>query len=90
MPRPADSRPRPRSAAEQVAAFRGAIAQALEEGVSTDSMTLRLTLGDAANLRKDRTIPIEDISFADGEMRLLGVKVVSGGITQSGLDFAQG
>lgn len=88
MAKIADTRPRTRSAAEAVAAFRGAIAQALEDGVASETMTLRLTLGDAASLRKDRSIPLEDISFAGGEMRLLGVKVVSGGIDRSGLDFA--
>lgn len=87
MAKIADTRPRTRSAAESVAAFRGAIAQALEDGVASDDMTLRLTLGDAANLRKDRSIPIADISFVGGEMRLLGVRVISGGIDRSGLDI---
>ncbi len=78
--------PRTKTAAESVAAFRGAIAQALQDGIGADDMTLHLTLGDAACLRKDRSIPIEDISFSGGEMRLLGVKVNSGGITASALE----
>lgn len=77
---------RTKTAAESVAAFRGAIAQALEDGIGADDMTLHLTLGDAACLRKDRSIPIEDISFSGGEMRLLGVKVMSGGIPASELE----
>jgi hypothetical protein len=79
--------PRARSATESVAMLRSAIVQALEDGVGSDDMTLRLTLGDAANLRRDRSIPVEDISFRGGEMRLLGVKVVSGGIDHSTLDL---
>lgn len=78
---------RARSAAQSVAEFRGAILQALQDGVGSDDMTLRLTLGDAANLRRDRSIPVEDISFRGGEMRLLGVKVISGGIDQSALEL---
>ncbi|HEX5377069.1 MAG TPA: hypothetical protein VFW47_00765 [Phenylobacterium sp.] len=90
MAKPAPSQPRPRNAAQSVAAFRSAIAKAIEDGVDADAMTLRLTLGDAANLRKDRSIPIEDISFRDGEMRLLGVKVVTGGVRDSSLDLTEG
>lgn len=89
MAKTATAQPRARSAAQSVAEFRGAIIQALEDGVASDDMTLRLTLGDAANLRRDRSIPVEDISFRGGEMRLLGVKVVSGGIDHSALELSE-
>ena len=82
----APSAPKTKTAAQSVAALRDEVAQALADGVAADDMTLHLTLGDASNMRRDRSIPIEDISFSDGEMRLLGVKVQSGGILQSGLE----
>jgi len=66
--------------------FRKAIEQAELEGVAREQMTLRLTLRDDSRLKRDRTLALEDISFSDGEMRFLGVKVVAGGITSSSLD----
>jgi hypothetical protein len=70
--------------------FRQAIEHAESEGVSRDQMTLRLTLRDDSRLKRDRTLAVEDLSFADGEMRFLGVKVVAGGIISSGLDLGEG
>ena len=58
--------------------FRAAIANAQAQGAESSTMLLRLTLGDEAKLRRDRSIPLEDIRFADGEMRFLGVKIVTG------------
>ncbi|HEX6859002.1 MAG TPA: hypothetical protein VF138_02210 [Caulobacteraceae bacterium] len=49
-------------------------------------MLLRLTHGDASELKRDRTLAVEDISFADGVMRFLGVKAELGGVTSSRLD----
>ena len=66
--------------------LRNAIDKALEDGVTRDDMLLRLTHGDAAELKRDRTLAIEDISFAGGVMRFLGVKVTPGGVTTSRLD----
>ena len=66
--------------------FRAAIDKALAEGFSQKEMLLRLTYGDAAELKRDRSLAVEDISFKDGEMRFLGVKVTPGGITTSRLD----
>ncbi len=50
-------------------------------------MTLRLTLRDASNIRRDGEIPVQDLSFTGGEMRLLNVKVVTGGVDVSKLDL---
>ena len=76
-------RPNVRHSAE---IFRAAIDKALEDGVKPKNMLLRLTHGDASELKRDRTLAIEDISFAGGVMRFLGVKVELGGVTASRLD----
>jgi len=79
--------PRPQSNVRRSAEiFRAAIDKALAEGFSHKEMLLRLTHGDAAELKRDRSLAVEDISFKDGEMRFLGVKVAPGGITTSRLD----
>ena len=67
--------------------FRAAIAQAEEDGIAKTKMVLRLTLRDAAELKRDPAVAVEEISFKDGEMRFLGVKVAPGGVTTSSLDL---
>lgn len=67
--------------------FRPQIAAALAEGVAIDDMTLCLTLIDTSRLTRDATTPVADISFAGGVMRFLGVKVATGGITESALNL---
>ncbi|MDP3853258.1 hypothetical protein [Phenylobacterium sp.] len=74
----------PKSMAET---FRKAIEAAELAGTARDAMTLRLTLRDASNIRRDNRIAVEDLSFAGGEMRLLQVKVVTGGVDVSMLDL---
>jgi hypothetical protein len=66
--------------------FRSLIEAAEAEGVRRDDMTLRLTLNDVTALKRDRELPIADISFAGGVMRYLGVKVEQGGVAESVLD----
>lgn len=66
--------------------FRPQIAAALAEGSTTDDLILRLTLNDASRLSRDRDIPVADISFTDGVMRYLGVRVEKGGVPESILD----
>jgi hypothetical protein len=65
--------------------FRDAIALATADGAPLDALVLILTRGDADKLKRDRAIAVSDISFADGEMRYLGVRVVQGGATVSAL-----
>jgi hypothetical protein len=69
--------------------FRAAIEQARLDGIEPSALLLRLTLGDVSRLKRDRAIPADEISFADGEMRYLGVKVVSGDIAASALVILQ-
>jgi len=87
MARTPDAPPRPRRSAE---IFRTAIDNAVAGGAALDDMMLRLTLSDASELKRDRTLAIEDISFSEGVMRFLGVKVTPGGVTASSLDVTGG
>lgn len=84
----ARSAPVPRKRGTVAAHFRDAIGKALEEGAGQDDMTLRLTLSDFSELKRDGSIAVEDISFKGGEMRYLGVKVTGGGVDASRLDLA--
>ena len=66
--------------------FRSQIAAAEADGVHKNDMTLRLTLMDVTALKRDRDLPVADISFVGGVMRYLGVKVEQGGVPESVLD----
>ena len=68
--------------------FRDEIAKAEAQGVSRNDMTLHLTLNDANQLRRDRSLPVADISFADGVMTFLGVMIVEGGVPASTLGLS--
>ena len=46
---------------------------------------LKLTLMDSSKLKRDPQIAMDEISFSDGEMRYLGVKVKQGGVVASQL-----
>jgi hypothetical protein len=64
-----------------------AIEQAEADGVARDAMTLRMTLRDASELKRDPKVAVADITFGEGGMRYLGVAVdQGGGVTQSILD----
>jgi hypothetical protein len=66
---------------------RMAIEQADADGVARDAMTLRMTLRDASELKRDPKVPMADISYGPDGMRYLGVAVdQGGGVTQSVLD----
>jgi hypothetical protein len=69
--------------------FKAAIEQAKLEGVDPSALLLRLTLGDVSRLKRDREIAADEISFAAGEMRYLGVKVVGGDVETSALVILQ-
>ncbi len=72
--------PRRLSAAAQ---FRAEIEKAEAAGALREDMSLHLTLNDVTELKRDRTLPLDDISFAGGTMRYLGVKIVQGGVSAS-------
>ena len=49
-------------------------------------MTLRMTLRDVSELKRDPKVATADISFSADGMRYLGVAVDAGGVVQSTLD----
>ena len=63
-----------------------AIEQADADGVKRAAMTLRMTLRDVSELKRDPKVPMADISYGEGGMRYLGVAVDQGGVTSSTLD----
>jgi hypothetical protein len=69
--------------------FKAEIERARLDGVDDSALLLRLTLGDVSRLKRDPGISASEISFADGEMRYLGVKVVGGDIATSALVILQ-
>lgn len=69
----------------RAARFRSQIERAEADGMARADMTLRLTHGDADLLKRDPGLAIADISFADGVMRFLGVRVEIGKVVESGL-----
>ncbi|MDB5463827.1 MAG: hypothetical protein JWP23_2216 [Phenylobacterium sp.] len=71
------------SAAEEA---RFAIEQADADGVVRTAMTLRMTLRDVSELKRDPKVAMADISYGPDGMRYLGVAVDQGGVTQSTLD----
>ncbi|HLK26391.1 MAG TPA: hypothetical protein VKT30_17170 [Caulobacteraceae bacterium] len=77
----------PPAASSAAVRFRREIERAEAGGVSRDAMTLRLTYGDAGQLRRDRTLAVEDISFSGGVMRYLGVAIAQGGVAESELAY---
>ncbi len=81
MKAPPAAAPRPTVAMR----FRSEIERAASEGVTLDEMALHLTLGDVELLKRDRALPVADISFVGGTMRFLGVRVVKGDVPASTL-----
>ena len=79
------ARPAPRLSVATT--FRQQIENAIAEGVGRDDMTLRLTLGDAHRIKGDHELAVEDVNFAGGVMRFLGVKVEQGGVAASSLEL---
>ncbi|WP_374468354.1 hypothetical protein [Phenylobacterium sp.] len=65
--------------------FRREIEAAEAAGVARGDMRLLLTLGELNQLRRDASVGLEDISFAGGVMRYLGVEVQQGGVAASSL-----
>ena len=70
--------------------FRSEIDKVEAAGVARDDMTRHLTSNDVSQLRRDRSLPVADISFTGGVMRYLGVKVEQGGVPESTLNYPTG
>ena len=65
--------------------FKTEIERAVLDGVPQADLSLHLTLGDIEQLKRDRAVPVEDVSFVGGTMRYLGVEVVKGNVPPSAL-----
>lgn len=63
--------------------FRGEIEKAEAAGFTREDLLLRLTLTDVSKLKRDTSLAVTDISFFDGAMRFLGVRVEAGGVAES-------
>jgi hypothetical protein len=63
--------------------FRDQIEMAEADGFGRPQMMLRMTHADASLLKRDPSLAVSDISFADGIMRFLGVRVEEGGVAES-------
>ena len=68
--------------------FKLEIEKAISEGADPAGLVLQLTLGDISRLKRDPAISTADISFDNGEMRYLGVKVAAGRVDASSLVVA--
>lgn len=73
---------------KRIQRLRDLIAAAQADGVKPAKLLLRLTLGDATEIKRDASVAVHEISFKDGEMRFLGIKVAEGGVSVSTLDRA--
>ncbi len=62
------------------------IDQAEADGVARADMTLRMTLRDASELKRDSKVPLEDIGYSAEGMRYLGVLVEQGYVSQTVID----
>lgn len=61
----------------------------MADGIPPSNLLLQLTRRDASNLKRDRSIAVTDISFADGEMRYLGVRVAENDVASSALTILE-
>jgi len=91
----ATKRPEPAStqyipAETRIGRLRDAIARADDQGFARDDMVLHLTLSDAAVLKRHPSVAADEISFANGCMRFLGVEVIPGPSPSSTLTPREG
>ncbi len=66
--------------------LRTAIVRAEDEGVVRGDMLLRLTFRDASLIKRSPAVSVDEVSFANGEMRFLGVRIVAGPVALSRLE----
>jgi hypothetical protein len=65
--------------------LRQAIAEAEAAGGDRKAMTLRLTAGDAALIKRSRDVAADEVRFSEGVMYFLGVRAEIGEVTTSSL-----
>ena len=62
--------------APDIADLRLAIDKAETQGIDRGDILLHLTLRNESVIKRSRSVGIDEISFADGQMRFVGVRVV--------------
>jgi len=69
--------------------FKTKIGQAKLEGIDPSALLLRLTRGDTSRLKRDKSLALSDIRFADGKMYYLDVMTSEGEVAISELIILQ-
>ncbi|HUZ12194.1 MAG TPA: hypothetical protein VMU93_05035 [Caulobacteraceae bacterium] len=69
--------------------FKAQIDKAAHDGLDPSSLLLQLTRSDVSRLKRDKSLSATDISFANGEMRYLGVRISEGEVAVSALVVPQ-
>lgn len=72
-----------------MAQLRKRLDEALANGHEPRDLVLRLTLRDAALIKRSPVFADDEIRFVDGVMQVLGVATVSGNVGESGLAPAE-
>ena len=75
-------------ASPSIADLRGAIDAALADGMKRKDLVLHLPLRDECRIKRSPDVAMEEVSFGDGGMSFLGIRVISGAVTVSMLDRA--
>lgn len=81
--------PLPTRRATPAVHFRGEIERAVAAGLARKDLVLRLTHADASKLKRDASLAVTDISFSEGAMWFLGVRVQGGGVSGSFLEHPE-
>jgi hypothetical protein len=74
-------------AAPTIVDLRAAIARALEDGSDIGDLRLRVTRRHEAEIKRSPEVQLDEVSFKDGVMAFLGVKVLVGQNDVSFLDL---
>lgn len=72
-----------------MAQLRKRLSEALANGHRPEDLVLRLTLRDAALIKRSPVFADDEIRFVDGTMRVLGVATVTGNVEESGIAAAE-
>ena len=72
-----------------MAQLRKRLDEALANGHQPQDLVLRLTLRDAALIKRSPVFADDEIRFVDGVMQVLGVATVTGQVGESGIAAAE-
>lgn len=72
-----------------MAQIRKRLDETLANGHRPEDLVLRLTLRDAALIKRSPVFADDDIRFVDGVMQVLGIATVTGQVQESGIAAAE-